>query len=333
MQRRFVYLFLGLGLAMTSMFWIGPDLRGAPARSEFPEDESELEPVPDADAEPPAAGKFQFLCAEPLNVSFVQLLVPVTSRTAKGGAKRIEDLILLKHALPSIIASVEPDAALYWIAIGADAGDPWYDSTAVQDAIAAWFRARWQAQWPRVCPPRLTFHVYKNTRSRNVWSVNYMAQEGYANGVDYFYRINDDTELIAGTNWTSVFISELARMRPIPGLGVVCPQDPNHKTRELCTMSFVSWMHLVVFGTMFSFLTGNQYSDDWITMVYHEPHAVAIYGTGAHMLSILPEVPIVHKTVPFRYVPKTNQTRAEQQIALDRQELDDYVLSFIKKLS
>jgi hypothetical protein len=313
MQRPYVFLFCGLSVALLVMLWIGPGQPRAPAATPDPEPEPALE-VPQP----------QPACVEATDGPLVQFPLSVTSLNLRGAITRVEDLPLLKFALPSIIDSVEPDVARYWIAIAADTGDSWYDSAPAQAAIEGWFAARWEERWPGECAPTLTFHVYPNTRSRNVWAVNYAAQEGYMGGADYFYRINDDTELVAGTNWTSVFVAELQRMRPIPNLGVVCPADPNHKDRKLCTMSFVSTLHLEVFGSLFPFLTKNQYSDDWITNVYKGPYA-PIFGKDPHMVSILPHVPIVHKTLPFRYKPGSTKERYEQLVGLDHQELKDFV--------
>src|ERR1041385_8775760 len=63
----------------------------------------------------------------------------VTSNKMPYVPRRVQDLPLLRFALPSIIATVEPDRFGYGVTLGIDRGDEWYDNTARQADIRAWW--------------------------------------------------------------------------------------------------------------------------------------------------------------------------------------------------
>jgi hypothetical protein len=259
----------------------------------------------------------------------IQFPLSVTSRNLKMPIKRFEDLPLFKHALASIIAWTDPDFARYWVAIAADTGDPWFDDAAKQAAMADWFARQWAARWPDHCPPWLTFNIYNNTRSRNAWAVNYVAQRGYEAGADYFYRINDDSELL-GNNWSRVFVDVLETMQPIPGLGVVAPYDPVHKG-EAFTHSMVGRLHFEVFGSLFPFVTKNQYSDTWAAQVYQGPYSSAFsLGQEVRMAVMVQSIIIRHKVLPFRYEPGSTRDQYEKQLAIDKEVLRVFGEAWLK---
>lgn len=257
---------------------------------------------------------------------FIFFPLSATSRGLAPGITSFEQLPLFQHALPSVIESIEPARYRYALAIAADRGDRWYDNADTQRRMLAWFQTQWKRHWPDdACgPPTLTFHVYANTRSRNTWAVNYVTQLGYEAGADYFYRINDDTRLLAN-NWSSVFVHELAQMRPIPGLGVTGPGDA-FAGKRLLTHSFVSRRHIECFGTHFPFVFGNWYSDDWIQRVYSEPYPDAL-GAAAEvrMMSIREDIEVHHAAIDQRYTVKATATQLERQLAIDREELHVYI--------
>lgn len=95
-----------------------------------------------------------------------------------------------------------------------------------------------------------------------------MARAAYKAGTDYFYRINDDTELIA--NWAKVFVDglnskSLAMNSTIGVVGPTCTQGNS----KILTHDFVSRIHMEIFQMNYypPELT-DWWMDDWISLVY-----------------------------------------------------------------
>ncbi len=199
---------------------------------------------------------------------------------------RIEDLPLLRFALPSFIASAEPESFHYAIDIGADSGDVWYDHPGHQARIVAWWNDKWQQNWPCIHVP-LRIFIYNNTHSRNSWAVNYLTQRAYEEGFDYFYRINDDT-VLKPNGW------------------------------------FISRRHMDIFGCHFPFGVGNSWSDDLIQNVYMPPYPVE-WGTNVTLMRILLHVPVTHRLVIGRYEVYATVDQYRRQLALWRDQLDGWM--------
>ena len=75
------------------------------------------------------------------------------------------------------------------------------------------------------------------------WAQNDAMVEAYIDGMDYGYRINDDTLLLT-PGWTEKFIASLMSL-DIPNIGVV---GPNHKggNAEILTYDFTHKTHIEV---------------------------------------------------------------------------------------
>lgn len=259
----------------------------------------------------------------------IQLLLPITSLNLKKPAKTVLDLPLFEYALPSVIDTIEPDRFRYLVSLGMDKGDPWYDNADRQAQIRSWFlktcRTRWTGR--SHCPLELTFHAYGNTRSRPTWVTNYMTQWGYDLGVDYFYRINDDT-ILKPNKWSTAYVNILAGMRPIPGLGVTGPCDPVQKC-ALLTMSFVGRPHIECFGTHFPYLFGAYWADDWIMYVYTNPDR-EVFGEDALMMVVALNVTITHVVLQPRYEITATLELYKSQLAIGRKELNACGERFIR---
>jgi hypothetical protein len=269
-------------------------------------------------------------CRVNTSLPWIYFPLSATSRNIRERILSFEGLPSFKYSLPSIIASVEPALFRYSIGIGADIGDPWYDNTTLTALMVEEWTARWSARWPDFCAPELAFAVYPNTQSRNTWAVNYLAERAYHEGADYFYRINDDT-VLKPNKWSSAFVAELASMRPIPGLGVTGPADP-FQNNKLLTHSFVGRMHFLMYGTYFPFELGNWWTDPWIQELYALPHN-ASFGESTRMMTIRLDVPVEHKVLTSRYKIKSTQERYTRLLAIDREELSDFIVTWLKKTS
>lgn len=257
---------------------------------------------------------------------WINLPLSVTSNGLR--LNRLEELPLLKHALPTLATTVEPWFFTYDIIVGVDTGDPWYTTPGNLTAIGEWWARLWQATWGGQYPlPALVFHINHNTASRNVWAVNYAAQHAYEAGADYFYRINDDTELHKN-NWSSAFVATLASFKPFPGCGVVGPHDP-WPSYALLTHSFVGRCHFAIFGGYFPPTFHNYFSDDWIGAVYQV--LPASFGPDAVMMKILDTVTVRHVVLPERYERMATTALYNWQLSIDRVVLCEFGEKRLKK--
>ena len=84
-----------------------------------------------------------------------------------------------------------------------------------------------------------------NHNGKPPWAQNDAMIEAYLDGMDYGYRINDDT-LLTSKGWTEIFISVLESFDP-PNVGVVGPTHSGGNTNIL-TYDFTSNKHIDIFG-------------------------------------------------------------------------------------
>ena len=80
---------------------------------------------------------------------------------------------------------------------------------------------------------------------RPAWAQNDAMMEAYMDGMDYGYRINDDTLLLT-PGWTEKFIATLLALDP-PNIGVVGPNHEGGNT-EILTYDFTSRLHIEIYG-------------------------------------------------------------------------------------
>ncbi len=262
----------------------------------------------------PEQKKWQYGC----NGSLRRINFPLsaTTRNLKGRLRSIRDLPLIKYALHSIAATIEPEKFDYAIYVGADDDDAWLANATRTVLIVQWWEVHYKSKWgAEACVPPLEFFAYDNTRSNNVRAVNHVSQVAYERGFDFFFRINDDSVLV-NKDWSTKFVEELARFRPIPYLGVTGPWDAFAKGR-LLTHSFVGRLHFKAMGIHFATLFQNVFSDDWIQRLYTGPYPEA-FGNETRMVSILPDVKVRHMVLPSRYDIEITVEAYRQQVGIDR---------------
>jgi len=255
----------------------------------------------------------------------------VTTRNLKNKINRVEDLPLIQYALASIVDTIEPELFDYGIYIAADQGDPWLDNTTHLASIRTWFENYFYDVWnSRFCVPELEFFIYVNTHSRNTWAINYVTQIAFERGYDYFYRINDDS-ILSRDRWSSQYVTVMRAMRPFPNVGVVGPWDAFFSGKVL-THSFISRLHLLIYGTHFNFLYGNWYSDPWIQEIYSSPYPEHPNATFTSMAVILVSVKVKHLVLKSRYEVQATVALHKQQVLIDREVFHTYLLKELDKL-
>ena len=93
----------------------------------------------------------------------------------------------------------------------------------------------------------------------------------YESGFDYFYQVNDDTQIIS-PNWAIEFINALKYNPIASNVGVTGPLDTHND--KIFTHSFVHRTHIEIFGYYFPPSFKNWWSDDWISTVYGTTHTI-----------------------------------------------------------
>ena len=92
---------------------------------------------------------------------------------------------------------------------------------------------------------------------------NEVARTAYHSGADYFFRVNDDTELTV--NWANQFVRALQSLTPYT-VGVVGPYCTVNS--GILAHDFVSRMHMEIFDMVYYPTEFTDwYMDDWISHV------------------------------------------------------------------
>ncbi len=111
-----------------------------------------------------------------------------------------------------------------------------------------------------------------------------MARQAYKGGANYFFRVNDDTEIL--NNWPKAFVKSLHSLpEPFGVVGPLCQQG----NQNILTHDFVHRIHMEVFDMNYypPELT-DWWMDDWISWVYGQKRTFraqkhpVIHHTGAH---------------------------------------------------
>ena len=118
------------------------------------------------------------------------------------------------------------------------------------------------------CPKgsNYSLHFVQCTHNkRPAWAQNDAMFEGYIDGADYYYRVNDDSDMVT-KGWTEAFIKVLGEYKP-KYIGVV---GPKHRggNEAIMTYDFTQRSHLDMFGFYYPRLFTDWWADDWVTKVY-----------------------------------------------------------------
>lgn len=111
-----------------------------------------------------------------------------------------------------------------------------------------------------------------------------MARRAYNVGADYFYRVNDDTEM--KDTWPALFVHSLQALgRPFGAVGPKC----NQGNQKILTHDFTSRLHMEIFEmNYYPPQLVDWWMDDWISYVYGKKRTFkaqnvhVIHHTGAH---------------------------------------------------
>ncbi|GMH47863.1 hypothetical protein TrVE_jg8967 [Triparma verrucosa] len=221
----------------------------------------------------------------------VAITTGVTSRGLKSKEMHVGHLALFTKLLPSIVRTYDCDVD-YLIVMAFDKGDKFYDTEAGQQEMNQWLDDN-MAKPMALAGVRISFLYVQvdNTLKKPGPVFNAMLKEAYIAGADYFYRLNDDTELLVGRgegehHWAKAFIGALSSLGPPYGVA-----GPFHNTgnKRILTHDFVHRVHMDIFrGIYYDPLFTDWWMDDYISFLYgrertlKSTHYPATHHTSHH---------------------------------------------------
>ena len=218
------------------------------------------------------------------------------------------------YALPSLVRTAQPGFR-YVVVMGYDRGDPWYDTPRGWAEVEGWFERRVRGT---LAERNITATLHgvrvDNTLKKPGPVFNEMARVAYGDPIraDYFFRLNDDTELT--TRWARPFTRALRRLGNV---GVVGP-DHTGGNRHILTHDFVHRTHMDIFApSYYPPELVDWWMDDWISNVYGEARTRRMERSKA-----------VHHTLSQgqRYeIDMRNQQRLAPALEAGRTRVADYL--------
>ena len=211
----------------------------------------------------------------------------VTSRGVKKAHQHVNKLALFTRLLPSLTRTYDCDVD-YLLVIAFDKGDEFYDTKAGQDEMNAWLVEN-MAKPMALAGVDINFLYVEvdNVLKKPGPVFNAMLKEAYKAGADYFYRLNDDTELKGGrgditTAWPKAFIGALNSLQPPYGVA-----GPSHQTgnMKILTHDFLNRVHMDIFkGVYYDPIYTDWWMDDYISRLYGKDRTIKSnhYGVLHH---------------------------------------------------
>lgn len=219
------------------------------------------------------------------NLPLIAIMAATTTRRVSNPST--DNMALFNFLLPSLIRTLDCGFRYEYV-LGYDKGDPFYDEEAGMASVKKWFYERIEMPMRRNAIS-ITLRTVKvhNTLKKPGPVFIAMARDAYDAGASFFYRVNDDTELIH--HWPSAFVKALTHLPGNNGpYGVVGPMCTQGNQRIL-THDFVHRLHMEIFEMNYypAELT-DWWMDDWISFVYGKQRTYraqrhhVIHHTGAH---------------------------------------------------
>ena len=137
----------------------------------------------------------------------------------------------------------------FWVVLAVDDDDPYYGISANRNDVQAYFKTRIATPLMTLSGVRISLSVvaFRNTAHKPGPAFNVAAAAAFADGADFFFRLNDDTVL--SERWASPLTAALASNDP-PLVGVVGPRcSGNRANTDMLTHDFVHRTHLEIFST------------------------------------------------------------------------------------
>ena len=185
----------------------------------------------------------------------IALLIPSTTKGKNW--KNIKDSFFCKIFIPSFIKIIN-DKYIYKIFLGFDHSDPLLNKIENQQICKDLLKN------DNVQIEFIELNVQKGHLSK-MWNI--LFKKAYDDNYDYFYQCGDDIEF---NNSNQIFDLSIEKLKNKNNIGVSGPYTINGK-KTILTQSFVSRVHMDIFGFYFPEEIKNWFVDDWISEIY-EPN-------------------------------------------------------------
>ena len=194
----------------------------------------------------------------------VAILLGLTSR----GQKQMLSLTntkFFKHCLPGIVRTAGYDAHSFVVYVAIDRDDDYWN-TAKSLAKIRDFDA----------PKNIRFNPVVVSGGTFVKAINEVAKIAYRDGMQYFLRINADSELLT-PRWATMGIRALQRMKH-RNVGVIGLLSYNDRP-DIFTHDMTSRAHLEIFNkNYYPPVFSNWFIDDWISEIYGKNASVRLHN-------------------------------------------------------
>jgi len=217
------------------------------------------------------------------DTSLPLIAIMAASTTRKVRRPSPKTMSLFTYLLPSLRTSIDCGFR-YVFVMGYDEGDPYHDTQGGMAKTRAWFDQHISGvlRTKGIHVDFLPVAVRNTVRKPGPVFIA-MARAAYSYGADFFYRVNDDTEMVG--RWPTRFVKSLTKLPPPYGvIGPFC--DANKK---ILTHDFVHRTHMEIFEmNYYPPALVDWWMDDWVTLVYgwgrtfQSRGAEVIHHTGAH---------------------------------------------------
>ena len=191
--------------------------------------------------------------------------------TSKGSSWKTKDEIsrsfpFFNTLMPSFCKTVTSGVADFHFFAAFDEQDQFFSNAKNLCDFVDLFHQMSRSHCSQMKAGELNLHfVHCSHNKRPAWAQNDASWAAYLMGMEYFYRINDDSMFISKL-WLQQFIKTLQKFEP-KNLGVV---GPNHQGGNVAilTYDFIHKTHIEMFGFHYPRAFVNWAGDTWITLVY-----------------------------------------------------------------
>ena len=213
---------------------------------------------------------FNFLRrSDQAHVTRIAIGLGITSKSNQNTDTKsynVQSIQFFTDFLPTFCATLTSGAGKheFHFYVAYDLNDPMFTDCSILEKFHNYFVNISKQRCPKDTNLLLHF-VQCSHQGKPAWAQNDAMMEAYLDGMDYFYRINDDS-ILKTSGWAETFIATLSGFDP-PNVGVVGPDHKGGNTAIL-TYDFVHRTHIDIFGFYYPRVYPAWYADNWITNVY-----------------------------------------------------------------
>ena len=196
----------------------------------------------------------------------------------------IHKIALFTLLLPSLVRTLDCGFKYVYV-MGYDISDPYYDTKRGLSEVSEWFSKEIEIPMSKHGITITLATVRVDNRLKKPGPVFLaMASHAYSLGAEFFYRVNDDTELRG--HWPRAYTTALMKLPP--PYGVIGPMSVTSNL-VILTHDFVHRTHMEIMkNDYYPVELPDWWMDNWISRVYgssrtlYSEDAVVMHHTYAH---------------------------------------------------